>query len=458
MLQNDCETIVAQATPPGYGGIGVVRVSGMHSAAIAAQILGKTPMHRMATYSDFLDSQAQVLDRGLALFFKAPHSFTGEDVLELQGHGGPVVMEALIQTILSMGARLAAPGEFSLRAFLNNKIDLVQAEAVADLIHAHSLQAARGAIRSLQGDFSKAVQTIVEDVIKLRVFVEAMIDFPEEAIESLQTERIMEAIFALEQQLDRLIHKADQGVRLNQAANVVIMGLPNAGKSSLLNALSTQETAIVTDLPGTTRDIVRSNICVDGMMIELCDTAGLREAEDVVEAEGIRRAMVAAAQADHIVWVVDASRGLSEDPQLLLKSHNAYPKEGVGITVLYNKMDVAKLPKQDLKKNTLDNTTSFCISAKTGDGLSEFKNHLKKTLGFDGGSEQNFSARARHVEALKEAKHFMIQAATQSQVSRTLELVAEELRAVQRALEVITGRFSSDALLSEIFSTFCIGK
>ncbi len=490
MLQNDIETIVAQATPPGYGGVGVVRVSGPHCRTIAAQVLGKIPSHRVATISTFLDTDKIVLDQGIALFFEAPHSFTGEDVLELQGHGGPVVMEVLIQTILCMGARLAAPGEFSLRAFLNNKIDLVQAEAVADLIHAHSLQAARGAMRSLQGDFSKAVQAIVDDVIQLRVFVESMIDFPEEAIETLQTAHIAAALALLNQQLETLISQADQGALITRGASVMIMGLPNAGKSSLLNALAAQDTAIVTDIPGTTRDIVRSRVDWEGMVIELLDTAGLRKAQDAVEQEGIRRALEAAAMADHIVWVIDASAAdVAEDPRLLLKAHNLSIKEGVGITVLYNKMDLKKTPisfaeshsgtyipvfddlpslestpligiQQNLSDKAVANkaVATFCVSAKTGDGLLEFKQHLKKTLGFVVGAEQHFSARTRHLEGLKEAKYFIEQAVLQSQKNSTLELVAEELRAVQRALEVITGRFSSDDLLSKIFSTFCIGK
>ncbi len=485
MLQNDLETIVAQATPPGYGGVGIVRVSGPHCRTIAEQVLGKMLTHRVATISTFLDTDKKVLDQGIALFFEAPHSFTGEDVLELQGHGGPVVIEALIQTILRMGARLAAPGEFSLRAFLNNKIDLVQAEAVADLIHAHSLQAARGAMRSLQGDFSKAVQAIVDDVIQLRVFVESMIDFPEEAIEALQIEQMAAALEALQQQLDTLIIQADQGALIARGASVMIMGLPNAGKSSLLNALSAQDTAIVTDIPGTTRDIVRSRIDWEGMVIELLDTAGLRKAQDAVEQEGIRRALEAAAMADHIVWVIDASAAdLEEDPRLLLKTHHLSIKEGVGITVLYNKIDLKKTPisfpesqggasipgmvnrriqgcmsPTGIRENLFDKEiVTFCVSAKTGDGLFDFKQHLKKTLGFAVGSEQPFSARTRHLEGLKEAKHFIQQAVLQSQTNSTLELVAEELRAVQRALEVITGRFTSDDLLSKIFSTFCIGK
>ena len=485
MLQNDIETIVAQATPPGYGGVGVVRVSGSRCRTIAERILGKIPTHRVASYSTFLDGNQIVLDQGIALFFQAPHSFTGEDVLELQGHGGPVVIETLIQTILRMGARLAAPGEFSLRAFLNNKIDLVQAEAVADLIHAHSLQAARGAMRSLQGDFSKAVQAIVDDVIQLRVFVESMIDFPEEAIETLQTAHIAGALGLLKQQLETLITQADQGALIARGASVMIMGLPNAGKSSLLNALSAQDTAIVTDIPGTTRDIVRSRVDLEGMVIELLDTAGLRKAQDVVEQEGIRRALEAAAMADHIVWVIDASAAdVEKDPRLLLKTHNLSIKEGVGITVLYNKIDLKKTPisssecqggasipgmgnrqiqgcmsPTSTQKNLSDKAiATFYVSAKTGDGLLDFKQHLKKTLGFAVGAEQHFSARTRHLEGLKEAKHFIQQAVLQSQTNSTLELVAEELRAVQRALEVITGRFSSDALLTEIFSTFCIGK
>lgn len=461
MLHNDIETIVAQATPPGHGGVGVVRVSGPRCRAIATQILAKLPLPRVAAYGAFLDADQHVLDQGIALFFEAPHSFTGEDVLELQGHGGPVIMEALIQTILNMGARLAAPGEFSLRAFLNNKIDLVQAEAVADLIHAHSLQAARSAIRSLQGDFSKAVQTIVEDVIKLRVFVESMIDFPEEAIEALQTEHIVAALESLTQQLERLIHQATQGALLTRGAKVIIMGLPNAGKSSLLNALSAQDTAIVTDIPGTTRDIVRSTVCVEGMVLELLDTAGLRDAKDAVEQEGIRRALEAASYADHVIWVIDVNSSLDplqENPVIFFKDHNVLIKDGVGITIVYNKIDLDQNPADYLQENDGVDQNIHFVSAKTGDGLLTLKQHLKKTLGLTQGSEQIFSARTRHLEGLKEAKAWIMQAHSQSQQKSGIELVAEELSAAQRALEVITGRFSSDDLLSKIFSTFCIGK
>lgn len=459
MLHNEIETIVAQATPPGYGGIGVIRISGPQCRAIARKILRKVPVPRIAAYGDFLDSEETVLDQGLALFFQAPHSFTGEDVLELQGHGGPVIIEALIQSILSMGARLATPGEFSLRAFLNNKIDLVQAEAVADLIHAHSLQAARSAMRSLQGDFSKAVQGIVSDVIGLRVFVESMIDFPEEAIEAVHAATIKASLQTLVQALEALLTRAEQGARLTRGARVMIMGLPNAGKSSLLNALSAQDAAIVTDIPGTTRDIVRSSTNLEGMIIELLDTAGLRTAQDAVEQEGIKRALDAASLADHIVWVCDASTDLQVDPLAVLDQYKLSLKEGVGITLLYNKIDLAKRPSQEgFEQPHSAYQGVFHISAKTGDGLSAFKQHLKKALGLGLSSENNFSARTRHIEALKEAKHCMQAAALQAQHASTLELVAEELRAVQSALDLITGRFTADDLLSKIFSTFCIGK
>lgn len=460
MASSEDATIVAQATPIGYGGVGVVRISGPLSQSIARQIIGRVPPIRMATYSPFLDSEGGVCDQGIALFFEAPHSFTGEDVLELQGHGGPVVIENLIQAVLKMGARLAEPGEFSLRAFLNHKIDLVQAEAVADLIQAHSLQAARGALRSLQGDFSKAVTVIVDLLTKHRMFIEAMIDFPEEEIQMLETERLFGATESIQQQLKELIAKANQGLRLREGAQVLIMGLPNAGKSSLLNCLSEQEHAIVTPIPGTTRDIVRASCCLEGLVIDLVDTAGLRESTDPIEQEGIRRALDELKRADHVIWMVDATEDIVADPQKLYAPWSAYFKPDIGMTIVYNKIDV--LQKKSLQPpaavDPLLNKRVWNISVKTGAGLDVLKQHLKKVLRLDINTENNFSARTRHIEGLLEAQKTLETGIQQFKENDSLEFLAEHCRLAQKSLEVVTGRFSSDDLLGKIFSEFCIGK
>ncbi len=455
MVQNEVDTIVAEATPRGRGGVGVVRVSGPKTTAIAEKLLGRVPIVREAEHRLFLDKNSEGIDRGIALFFKAPHSFTGEDVLELQGHGGPVIMELLVQAAIDAGARLAEPGEFSLRAYLNNKIDLCQAEAIADLINATSKEAAKSALRSLQGVFSEAIQMFVEKLIKLRMHVEAVIDFPEEEIDFLQDERIHTTLKTLKAELEIIQQKAFQGSLMSDGARVVIIGRPNAGKSSLLNALSGIDAAIVTDIPGTTRDILREQIVIDGLLVQLVDTAGLRINADVVEKEGITRALKEVTLADHIVFVVDGTTTTETHPHLLFSEWLTSFPQNVSTTVLVNKIDKLNVEPSIVQKS--DHTVVH-LSVKTGDGLALFKEHLKKSVGFMQLSEGNFIARRRHLEALSEAMQHLVEGEKQLQAFKAGELLAEELRLAQVALDRITGKFSSDDLLGKIFSEFCIGK
>ncbi|HRA43128.1 MAG TPA: tRNA uridine-5-carboxymethylaminomethyl(34) synthesis GTPase MnmE [Gammaproteobacteria bacterium] len=455
MEQNDADTIVAEATPRGRGGVGVVRISGSKTTEIAQKILGRLPSVGEAKHLLFLDKNNEGIDRGIALLFKAPHSFTGEDVLELQGHGGPVIMDLLVQAAIDAGARNAEPGEFSLRAYLNNKIDLCQAEAIADLINASSKEAAKSALRSLQGVFSDAIQTLVEKLIKLRMHVEAAIDFPEEEIDFLKDDRICVTLKALMAELETIQEKAFQGSLRSDGARVVIVGHPNAGKSSLLNALSGTDAAIVTDIPGTTRDVLREQIVIDGLLVQLVDTAGLRVGADPVEKEGIARALKEVSLADHVVLVVDGATTTETQPTLLFSEWIAVFPKNIGMTVLMNKIDKwGAMPSLNKKSDH----TVIHLSVKTGEGLSLFKEHLKKSVGFDSVSEGNFMARRRHLEALSEAKQHLIAGERQLHEFKAGELLAEELRLAQLALDRITGKFSSDDLLGKIFSEFCIGK
>jgi len=455
MVQNEAETIVAKATARGQAGIGVIRISGSNTQQIAKQILGKVPKPRFAEYLSFSDLKGESLDQGIAIFFPAPHSFTGEDVLELQGHGGPVIMDCLVKEAITAGARMATPGEFSLRAYLNNKMDLLQAEAVADLIHANSLQAARGALRSMQGAFSKRVEEIVQEVIKLRMFVEASIDFPEEELDFLNDGRIQEMLNNIRGKLEVVIAKAKEGTLLSEGVKVVIMGRPNAGKSSLLNALSGQESAIVTEIPGTTRDVLREHFVIDGLLIQLVDTAGLRMAEDIVEKEGVRRALQEMSLADHVILVVDGTENTETNPVALFPECLDKFPEGVGITVLVNKID-KHLEKARLEKK--EGHTVLRVSAKTGEGLDLFRDHLKTVFSFSENSEGNFIARRRHLEALSIAKQHLLAGELQLKDYKAGELLAEELRLAQLALDQLTGKFTTDDLLGKIFSEFCIGK
>lgn len=445
------DTIAAIATPAGRGGVGIVRVSGPASEHIAKSILGKVPNPRVAEYLPFKNKEHQTIDLGLALFFKSPNSFTGENVLELHGHGGSVVLDMLLKETLSLGARMARPGEFSERAFLNGKLDLAQAEAIADLIDSASNQAARFAVRSLQGEFSSQIHDLVSQLIELRTFVESAIDFPEEEIDFLKDSQITEQLNAIKQQLKRILSAARQGQLLREGMTIVIAGRPNAGKSTLLNQLTGHETAIVTEIPGTTRDVIRAHINLDGMPLHIIDTAGLREGADVVEKEGIRRAWDEIKQADRILYLLDAHehQNISHD-SLFEQLQNAGPN----ITIVYNKIDLLKKglasPNDDYERLT--------ISAKTGEGIDVLRDHLKTCVGFDNIGEGGFMARRRHLEALHQASQHVLQGEQQLQQSQAGELLAEELRQAQQHLSEITGEFSADDLLGKIFSSFCIGK
>lgn len=446
------DTIVAAATPPGRGGIGIVRVSGPKAPEIGAVMLGELPAARHATFMRFLDAQGEPVDAGLALFFPAPHSYTGEHVLELQGHGGPVVLETLVARAIALGARRALAGEFTQRAFLNDKLDLAQAEAIADLIDAGSQEAARAAMRSLQGEFSAMVRGLTEAVTDLRAYVEAAIDFPEEEIDFLADRELSERFQAVRDHFEGVLDSARQGRLLREGMTVVIAGRPNAGKSSLLNRLAGYDAAIVTPIPGTTRDIVRERIAIDGMPLHVLDTAGLREAGDLVEEEGIRRAQAEMARADRVLFVIDAA----QDPGAsAYREERARLPADVPVTLVFNKCDLAVgVPVAD----TLSGPPRITLSALAGTGLEELRAHLKHCMGYhtvDGGA---VSARRRHLEALALARHHVEEAARQLTETRAGELVAEELRAAQQALGEITGEFTSEDLLGRIFAGFCIGK
>jgi tRNA modification GTPase len=446
------DTIVAAATPPGRGSVGIVRVSGPKTPEIAAVIIGEVPPARRATFVRFLDANQQPIDAGMALFFPAPHSYTGEHVLELQGHGGPVCVEAVIMRILQLGARRALPGEFTQRAFLNDKLDLAQAEAIADLIDAGSRQALRAAMRSLQGEFSAMVQSLTEAVIDLRTYVEAAIDFPEEEIDFLADRQLEERLTAVRRHFDAVEQSARQGRLLREGMTVVIAGRPNAGKSTLLNRLVGSERAIVTPIPGTTRDILRERIDIDGMPLHVLDTAGLRESPDDIEREGIRRAEAEFARADRVLFVIDTP----EDPDgRAFKDEQQRLPPDVPVTLVFNKCDLAKgLPVAD----TYSGPPRLNISALSGQGIDALREHLKSCMGFMTAEAGTVSARRRHLDALARAREHVEEAAHQLHERRAGELVAEELRVAQQALGEITGEFTTDDLLGRIFSSFCIGK
>lgn len=445
------DTIVAQATPSGRGGVGIIRISGPNVKVIAKKMLVRIPEPRMAQYGDFLSRSGEILDTGLALYFPSPNSFTGEDVLELQGHGGPIILDQIIQEIIHHGARLARPGEFSERAFLNDKMDLTQAEAIADLINAQSEQAARSAVRSLQGEFSKKINVLLEKLIRLRMYVESAIDFSDQDIDFLADGKITQQLEDLSNELKTVLHSAQQGAILRDGLTVVIAGKPNAGKSSLLNALSGRDSAIVTDIAGTTRDVLREQIQIDGMPLHIVDTAGLRDSTDVIEQEGIKRAKHEIEKADVILLMVDAT-----NPEENLVEHYAELFAlSKPVLVVYNKIDIVGASAFASFGAT---SAALSISAKTGAGLLELKTALKKIAGYETTTENNFIARRRHVDALQRAQHDITNALLQLNNSCSAELVAEELRQAQQALGEITGKFSSDQLLGEIFSNFCIGK
>jgi len=447
---NSTETIAAIATPPGRGGIGIVRVSGPDAAAIALELTGHTPKARRAHLRTFRDEEGGTLDTGLVLYFQGPDSFTGEDVLELQGHGGAVVMDMLLKRVLELGARLARPGEFSERAFLNDKLDLAQAEAIADLIDSGSEQAARAALRSLSGEFSSRVEMLVEHLTVLRAYVEAAIDFPDEEVDFLTEGAVAGRLAAIRNDFEDLADAAKQGSLMREGLTVVIAGRPNAGKSSLLNRLAGHDAAIVTDIPGTTRDLLRERIDIDGLPLHLTDTAGLRESGDAVEQEGVRRAWNEMEKADRVLLVVDSSLGLSADDQDIL----ARLPRALKATVIYNKIDLtAQRPAED----ELDGVASVWLSARTGQGMELLRAHLKRVAGYQQTGEDGFSARRRHLDAMRRAREHLEEAARHVEM-RAGELLAEELRLAQLCLNEITGEFTSDDLLGKIFSSFCIGK
>ncbi|HHX8233651.1 TPA: tRNA uridine-5-carboxymethylaminomethyl(34) synthesis GTPase MnmE [Haemophilus influenzae] len=450
------ETIVAQATAPGRGGIGILRVSGPLATEVAQAILGKCPKPRMADYLPFKDADGTILDQGIALYFKSPNSFTGEDVLELQGHGGQVVLDLLLKRILQIdGIRLARPGEFSEQAFLNDKLDLAQAEAIADLIDATSEQAARSALKSLQGEFSKKVNELVDSVIYLRTYVEASIDFPDEEIDFLADGKIEANLRGIINQLEDVRAEAKQGSILREGMKVVIAGRPNAGKSSLLNALAGREAAIVTDIAGTTRDVLREHIHIDGMPLHIIDTAGLRDATDEVERIGISRAWIEIEQADRIILMLDSSDPESVDLTKVRSEFLAKLPSTLPVTIVRNKID---LNGEQASESEEGGYQIISLSAQTHDGVKLLREHLKQAMGFQTGIEGGFLARRRHLDALdKAAEHLQI-GLVQLTEFHAGELLAEELRLVQSYLSEITGQFTSDDLLGSIFSSFCIGK
>ena len=450
------DTIVAQATPPGRGGVGILRVSGKQASEVARQVLGKLPKPRYADYLPFLDGDGTILDQGIALYFPGPNSFTGEDVLELQGHGGPVILDLLLKRILSLSdIRIARPGEFSERAFLNDKLDLAQAEAIADLIDASSEQAARSAINSLQGVFSNRVHQLVEALTHLRIYVEAAIDFPDEEIDFLSDGKIEGQLNTVMAELDGVRQEARQGSLLREGMKVVIAGRPNAGKSSLLNVLAGREAAIVTDIAGTTRDVLREHIHIDGMPLHIIDTAGLREAGDEVERIGIERAWNEIEQADRVLFMVDGTTTDATEPEQIWPEFMARLSASLPITVVRNKAD---LTGETLGISEVNGHSLIRLSARTGEGVQALRDHLKESMGFTSNTEGGFLARRRHLEALEKAAEHLEQGMDQLVGARAGELLAEELRQAQLALSEITGEFTSDDLLGRIFSSFCIGK
>ncbi|MDP3705022.1 MAG: tRNA uridine-5-carboxymethylaminomethyl(34) synthesis GTPase MnmE [Legionellaceae bacterium] len=467
------ETIVAIATPPGRGGVGIIRLSGPKAHDVGLRLTARTTLKpRTAHYGAIYGTDGELIDQGIVLYFKAPHSFTGEDVVEFQGHGAPIVLDRLVQESVLCGARLAKPGEFTERAFLNDKIDLTQAEAIADLIHASSLTAARMAMRSLQGDFSKRIHELNDQLISLRLYVEAAIDFPEEEIDFLNDGKIAAMLSTLMQSLDETRASASQGAMLREGLSVVIAGRPNAGKSTLINCLAGRDVAIVTDVAGTTRDVMREHIMLDDIPIHVIDTAGLRDSDDVVEKEGIKRAWHEVKLADCVLMVIDASAG--EDAMTLSESIAAVLPERVPIIHVFNKIDKLKnssplIPghrkvlvgrmrgSQDQADESQFMPAPIYLSAKSGEGISLLTAKIKEVVGYQP-AEGQFLARRRHIQALDEAKSLLSSGQQQLSLHRAGEMLAEDLRLAHQSLCEITGEFTSDDLLGVIFSSFCIGK
>jgi len=437
------DTIVAIATAQGVGGIGIVRISGKNSLKIAEQITKCQLKPRMAHYTNFYNDNNEIIDSGIALFFVAPNSFTGEDCVELQGHGGQVILHMLVETCLNLGARPAAPGEFSYRAFINNKIDLIQAEAISDLISATSNNAVRNALNSLRGDFSKKINKLNQQIIDLRVFLEATLDFPEEEITFVNNNQVQQKLNIINTELNNLLKKAHHGAIIQNGIRVVIAGAPNAGKSSLMNALAGYDVAIVTDIAGTTRDILRENIQINGIAVQFIDTAGLRKSYDAIEQIGISRALDVLNSANHIVAVIDVSSDYN-----LSELRGNFPTD-TSITFIFNKIDLIGISP---KVEQINGDTHIYLSAKTKNGIDLLCNHLTNNL--DITNETNFSAKMRHINALKQVQKILLNTKEQT----LLELIADDLRLASQHLSEITGEFTNDDLLTEIFSNFCIGK
>lgn len=448
------DTIAAIATAPGRGGVGILRVSGPKARQVAETLVKQPLQPRHAHYCAFHSSAGEVLDQGIALFFPGPNSFTGEDVLELQGHGGPVILDLLLREITRLGIRLARPGEFSERAFLNDKLDLAQAEAIADLIDATTEQAARNALHSLQGAFSARIHELVEALIRLRIYVEAAIDFPEEEIDFLSDGHVAREFEQIEERLAAVFREARQGALVRDGMRVVIAGRPNAGKSSLLNALSGRESAIVTSIEGTTRDVLREHIHIEGMPLHIIDTAGLRDSPDEVEQIGIQRAWEEIRQADRILLLVDARSTDEQRPEVLWPEFVAQLPDPAKLTLIRNKVDLTQESAGFL--NSTGNVLG--ISAVTGAGMDTLKQHLKDIMGYQQTGESGFTARRRHLDALERAQDYLRAGKAQLHGYAAGELLAEDLRQAQNALSEITGEFTPDDLLGRIFSSFCIGK
>ncbi|MDR3095469.1 MAG: tRNA uridine-5-carboxymethylaminomethyl(34) synthesis GTPase MnmE [Paraburkholderia sp.] len=466
MLATDTDPIVAIATAPGRGGIGVVRVSAGRAGATAAETLmraltGQTLSARHASYVPFLDGAGTVLDRGIALYFPAPHSYTGEHVFELQGHGGPIVLQLLLQRCIdagrAFGLRLAEPGEFTRRAFLNDKLDLAQAEAVADLIEASTEAAARSAGRSLDGAFSRDIHALVDDVVTLRMLVEATLDFPEEEIDFLEASDARGKLSSIRAQLDHVLSEARQGALLREGLSVVLAGQPNVGKSSLLNALAGAELAIVTPVAGTTRDKISQTIQIEGIPLHVIDTAGLRDTEDEVEKIGIERTWNEIGRADVVLHLLDARAGMTAEDVTIAARFPA----GVPVVRVLNKTDLTGVAPEVARRQA-DDGAEVCevrLSAKQGDGVALLRAELLRIAGWQAGAQSVYLARERHLIALRAAREHLAQAAAHAdQNAQALDLFAEELRLAQEALNSITGEFTSDDLLGVIFSRFCIGK
>lgn len=445
------DTIAAIATATGLGGVGIVRISGLNAAKIGEKMVETLPKPRYVEYLPFLDKSGETIDMGLVIYFVGPNSFTGEDTVELQGHGGRIVLDRLLQRAIELGARLANPGEFAERAFLNDKMDLTQAEAIADLIEAGSEQAARSAIKSMQGVFSTKIHTLVDAVIRVRMYVESAIDFPEEEIDFLSDGKILLQIEDIMLNFASIMQEAKQGVLLRDGMRVVLVGQPNTGKSSLLNALAGRDSAIVTEIAGTTRDVLKEEIQIDGLPLHIIDTAGLRESTDKVEQEGIRRAWLEVEQADRVLVLVDDREGITKgDTKILQKLPEKLP-----ITVIHNKIDLTgQSPELIVEKGQ----THIKLSAKKDYGLDMLRSHLQQTMGYEKTNESTFLARRRHLDALDRAFAYVQHSKQQLVNVKAGELVAEDLRLAQQALSEITGQFTSDDLLGEIFSSFCIGK